>query len=111
MDEINFALPKKPWNDDSLVNTKEPWFPMVQSGAKWISSIHSINGMYCGGHSKTICLRDLRLAGGVLGQTKTDQAIPHLPLRDPDIEGSPWAMTKNGPKMGNQKVKRSALDK
>ena len=41
MDEIHFAPPKKPWNSDSPVNTNNGflWF---QSGAKWISSIHSI---------------------------------------------------------------------
>ena len=29
MDEIHFAPPKKPWNDDSPANTNEQWFPMV----------------------------------------------------------------------------------
>ena len=28
--------------DDSPVNTKKLWFPMAESGAKWIPSIHSI---------------------------------------------------------------------
>ena len=40
MDDIHFAPPKKPWNDDSLVNTNEQSFqPWFQSGAKWISPI------------------------------------------------------------------------
>ena len=39
VDGRNPAPPKKPWNDDSLVNTNQQWFPMV---SKWcrISSIH-----------------------------------------------------------------------
>ena len=32
MDEQNPALPKNPWNDDSPVNTKKQWSPMV---SKW----------------------------------------------------------------------------
>ena len=42
MDEIHFAPPKKPWNDDSPVNTNKQWFPMV---SKWcrILSMHSMN--------------------------------------------------------------------
>ena len=32
MDAIHFAPPKKPWNDDSPVNTNKQWFSMV---AKW----------------------------------------------------------------------------
>ena len=31
-DEIHFAPPKKPWHDDSPVNTNRPWIPMV---SKW----------------------------------------------------------------------------
>ena len=40
VDGRNPAPPKKPWNDDSPVNTNTQWFPMV---SKWcrISSIHS----------------------------------------------------------------------
>ena len=40
VDGRNFAPPKKPWNDDSPVNTNKQWLPMV---SKWcrISSIHS----------------------------------------------------------------------
>ena len=40
VDGRNPAPPKKPWNDDSPVNTNNQWFPMV---AKWsrISSTHS----------------------------------------------------------------------
>ena len=37
MDEILHHL-KKPWNDDSPVNTNKQWLPMVSR----ISSIHSI---------------------------------------------------------------------
>ena len=41
MDE-HFALPKKPWNDDSPVNTNKPRFPMI---SKWcemdFATIHS----------------------------------------------------------------------
>ena len=39
--EIHFAPPKKPGNDNSPVNTRKQWFPMV---SKWcrILSIHSI---------------------------------------------------------------------
>ena len=29
----NPAPPKKPWNDDSPVNTSKLWVPMLQSGA------------------------------------------------------------------------------
>ena len=32
VDGRNPAPPKKPWNDDSLVNTNQQWFPMV---SKW----------------------------------------------------------------------------
>ena len=41
MGEIHFAPPKKPWNDDSPVNTNKHWCPMI---SKWcrISSIHSV---------------------------------------------------------------------
>ena len=41
--EIHFAPPKKPWNDDSPVNTNKQWCTMV---SKWcgISSIHSTFG-------------------------------------------------------------------
>ena len=43
MDEIHFTPAKKPWKDDSPVNTHKLWCqPWCQSGAKWISSIHSI---------------------------------------------------------------------
>ena len=41
MDEIHFAPPKKPWNDDFLVNTSQQWFPMVSKRCR-ISSTHSI---------------------------------------------------------------------
>ena len=43
MDEILFAPPKKPWNDDSPVNTNKdlPWF------SKWcemdVATIHSVS--------------------------------------------------------------------
>ena len=33
IDEIHFATPKKPWNDDSPVSTKNNGFPWLQSGA------------------------------------------------------------------------------
>ena len=41
VDGRNPAPPKKPWNDDSPVNTNKQWFPMV---SKWcrVFSIHSI---------------------------------------------------------------------
>ena len=29
MDEIHFAPPEKPWNDDSPVNANEQWLPIV----------------------------------------------------------------------------------
>ena len=35
VDEIHFAPPKKPWNDDSPVSTSKQWFPMV---SKWCRS-------------------------------------------------------------------------
>ena len=39
----NPAPPKTPSNDDFPVDTKKPWFqPWFPSGAKWISSIHSM---------------------------------------------------------------------
>ena len=51
--EIHFAAPKKPWHDDSPVNTNEKWFPMV---SKWcrIVSIHSI--VACWDRLKVLCL-------------------------------------------------------
>ena len=41
VDGRNPAPPKKPWNDDSLVNANKQWFPMA---SKWcrILSTHSI---------------------------------------------------------------------
>ena len=41
VDGRNPTPPKKPWNDDSPVNTNKQWLPMV---SKWcrISSIHSM---------------------------------------------------------------------
>ena len=42
MDEIHFAPPKIPWGDASPVSNGLLWF---QSGAKWISSTHSIAGV------------------------------------------------------------------
>ena len=46
MEGRNPAPPKKPWNDDSPVNTNNQWFPMV---SKWcrISSIHSRRSLSC----------------------------------------------------------------
>ena len=41
MDEIHSAPPKKPWNDDSPVNTNRQWFPMVSNWCR-ISSTHSM---------------------------------------------------------------------
>ena len=29
MDEIHFAPPKRPWNDNSPVHTNKQWFPIV----------------------------------------------------------------------------------
>ena len=29
MDEIHFAPPKRPWRDDSPVNTNKQWFPIL----------------------------------------------------------------------------------
>ena len=44
VDRIHFAPPKTPWNDTIPLqvptNCGSPWF---QSGAKWISSIHSMS--------------------------------------------------------------------
>ena len=39
VDGRNPAPPQRPWKDDLPVNTNKQWFP---SGAKWISSIHSM---------------------------------------------------------------------
>ena len=36
VDGQNPALPKKPWKDDSLVNTNKQWFPM---DSKWCERI------------------------------------------------------------------------
>ena len=41
VDGPNPAPPRKPWNHVFPVNSNEPWF---ESGAKWISSIHSRAG-------------------------------------------------------------------
>ena len=45
MDEGNPAPPKKPWKDDSPVNTNNQWFPI---DSKWcrILSIHSIECVF-----------------------------------------------------------------
>ena len=38
VNEIHFAPPKNPWNDDSLVTTNKQWLqPWFRSGAKWIA--------------------------------------------------------------------------
>ena len=49
VDGQNPAPPKKPWNDDSSVNTHKQWFLMV---SKWcrISSIHSMGMWVCTSH-------------------------------------------------------------
>ena len=55
MDEIHFAPPKKPWDDDSSANTNKHWFqPWFQSGAKWISSICSRGGQTFLGGSRLL---------------------------------------------------------
>ena len=41
MDEIHFAPPKKPWHEESPVNTNKQWFPAV---SKWCRSL-SIHSM------------------------------------------------------------------
>ena len=54
----NPAPRKKPWNDDSPVNTNKQWFPMV---SKWcrISSIHSVNSL---AHlARTLCQPQLEI--------------------------------------------------
>ena len=45
MDEIHFALPKKPWDDDSLVNTNKQWSPMVLIWRRTLS-IHSSSPIF-----------------------------------------------------------------
>ena len=42
MDEIHFAPPKKPWNDDSPVNTNKQWFPSFPSAALIDPSLFSL---------------------------------------------------------------------
>ena len=33
MDDIHFAPPKNPWNDDSPVDTNKEWLPVVSKGS------------------------------------------------------------------------------
>ena len=46
IDEIHFAPPKKPWNDESPVNTNKQWFP---NGAGFRPSTWVFTGQEFGG--------------------------------------------------------------
>ena len=42
IDEIHFAPPQTPWNDDSPVNTNKQWFPMHSKWSERILSTRTI---------------------------------------------------------------------
>ena len=73
--KIHFAPPKKPWNDDSRVNTNAQWFSMV---AKWcrISSIHSISVCFCKIHVVLLSFCRLGTLVGALFSLKGQHLFP-----------------------------------
>ena len=77
MDEIHFAPPKKPWNDDSPVNTNKHWVPMFSKWCRGVS-IHSMRPWKSRSASQpgfpAVCLFPL-IQGGLATTTRHAQMI------------------------------------
>ena len=88
VDGRNPAPPKKPWNDDSPVNTNQPWFLIVSIWCEGISSIHSMICVLCLQRSAGLLpprsAQDAQLTGPSL-----DDAYCELLFKDPQNHGQP----------------------